>query len=259
MGERNVLGYKQIGNESSKTTLVFLHGSTMTKEGMLPLAEGFKDFNCVVFDLTAHGQSDGEEPVEVQTFAADVEYSIQQLQQQKVVSEQIVLLGYSMGGAITCEVAIRKNIKLAGMVLLSSGGDLKNYTPLVDELKKMPVEQFQTEAILGGLFGIDTPEADKERISELFLTTKVPDPIGYGDLIASNRYNNLQACKEIAVPALMVHGSDDKIVLPIAAIETWKTIENSELLMIPYKGHGVIYEDMYLVQDKIISFVKKCV
>lgn len=259
MGNVNMLAYKRIGNEKSETTLVFLHGSTMSKEGLLPLAAEIKDYNCIVFDLTAHGQSDGEEPEQISVFAGDVEYSIKQLQQQKIASERIILLGYSMGGAITCEVAIRKNVELAGIVLLSSGGDLNSYTPLVDQLKEMPAEQFRTEDILDALFGAETSEADRKRISDLFATTKVPDIIGYGDLMASNRYNNLQACKEITVPALMVHGSDDKIVLPMAAIETWKTIENSELLMIPYKGHGVIYEDLYLVRDKIISFVKMSV
>ena len=256
MGNENMLAYKRIGNKDSNTTLIFLHGSTMTKEGMLPLAEEFKDYNCIVFDLTGHGQSAGEEPEEVRGFVMDLEYSINQLQQRKEASEQIILLGYSMGGAITCEVAIRKNIKLAAIVLLSSGGDLNKYTPLIDDLKAMPVEQFRTDDILDGLFGAETSESERKRISELFATTKVPDVIGYGDLMASNRYNNLKACKEIDVPALMIHGDDDKIVQPMAAIETWKTIENSRLLMVPYKGHAFIYEDTGLVRDKIISFIK---
>lgn len=253
-----MLAYKQAGNKESDTTLIFLHGSTMTKEGMLPLAEEFTDYNCVVFDLTAHGQSKGEEPKEVKTFAEDVEYSLQQLQQQKVVSDRMILLGYSMGGTITCEIAIRRNIKLAGMVLLSSGGDLKNHTPMLEQLKAMPVELFKTEEIVGGVLGTDTSEAEQKRILELFITTKAPDVIGYGDLMNSNAYEHLDACREIDIPALMVHGSEDRIVLPTAAIETWKAIENSQLLMIPYKGHAAIYEDTCLVRDKIISFVEKC-
>lgn len=97
MGGKNMLAYKQAGNKESDTTLIFLHGSTMTKEGMLPLAEEFTDYNCVVFDLTAHGQSKGEEPKEVKTFAEDVEYSLQQLQQQKVVSDRMDLIGLFNG------------------------------------------------------------------------------------------------------------------------------------------------------------------
>lgn len=258
MGEKIMLAYERIGNKNSDITLVFLHGSTMTKEGLLPLAEQMKDYNCIVFDLRAHGQSDGEEPENVSAFVEDVEYSITQLQQQKEATDRIILLGYSMGGAITCEVAIRKNVTLAGMVLLSSGGDLKDYTPLVEGLKAMPAEQFRTADILDALFGSDVTEQEKERIKQLFLSTMVADVIGYGDLMASNRYNNLDACKEIDIPALLVHGSSDQIVLPMAAIETWKLIEHSELLMLPYRGHGVIYEEIETIRDKIAAFVKKC-
>lgn len=254
----SILAYERTGKQDSDITLIFLHGSTMTKEGMLPLAEAFRDYNCVVFDLTAHGQSDGEEPEEIAVFAEDVEYSIRQLQQQKKISEKMILLGFSMGGAITCEIAIRNNIKLTGMVLLSSAGNLKDYTPLVESLKEMPVEQFKTEDILAALFGTDTPASEKERLTQAMTATKAADAVGYGDLMASHRYDRLDACKDIAIPAMLIHGNDDKIVLPTAAIETWKTIKNSELLMLPYKGHAAIYEEPDFVRDKIISFVKMC-
>lgn len=256
---KSILSFRQIGDQSSEITLVFLHGSTMTKEGMLPLAEKFEKYNCIVFDLTAHGESAGEEPEEVKTFAEDVEESVSYLQQSGVIGERIVVLGYSMGGAITCELAIRKKLKLEGIVFLSSGADLKHHTPAVDELKQVPVEQFSTSDILEYLFGTDTPEEDKKVIRDSFDSTKVADAIGYGDLMASNRYDRLEASKEIDVPTLLVHGSDDVIVLPMAAVETWKAIPGSELLMIPYKGHAAIMEDGETVKNKIMSFLEKLI
>ena len=75
--------------------------------------------------------------------------------------------------------------------------------------------------------------------------------------MVSNSYNRLEECKNIDVPTLFVHGNDDKIVLPTAAIETWKVIPNSELLMLPYKGHAAIIEDAETVKKKILSFVEK--
>ncbi|MDE7477419.1 MAG: alpha/beta hydrolase [Lachnospiraceae bacterium] len=258
MESKNMLYYESVGLKSSETTLVFLHGSTMTKEGMLGLAKEFPNYNCIVFDLTAHGKSAGEEPEIVDTFAEDVEYSIRQLQQQHIATKRVVLLGYSMGGAITCEIAIRKNLELAGIVFLSSGGNLKDYTPLVDNLKSMPAEQFRTDDILEYLFGSNTPKQETEKIEKLFATTKVADTIGYGDLMASNRYDHLDACNEIQIPTLLVHGNDDKIVLPMAAVETWKRIPNCQLLMIPYKGHAAIYEDTTTVKNGILDFIAQC-
>ncbi|MBO5033440.1 MAG: alpha/beta hydrolase [Lachnospiraceae bacterium] len=255
---RIMLKYKQTGNSSSETTLIFLHGSTMTKESMLPVAEGFPQYNCIVFDLTAHGESEGEEPYEVAGFLEDLEYSVEQLQQAGVAGEKVVLLGYSMGGAITCEAALRKKLKLAGIVLMGSGADLSSHTPLVDGLKGLPASEFKTAALYSCLFGTDTPEEDQRAITELFASTKTAEEeTGYGDLMASNRYNRLADCGAIDIPVLMVQGNDDRVVLPAAAVETWKAIPGSELLMIPYKGHAAIFEDKELVRDKVQSFVEK--
>ena len=255
METKKILPYERIGDNASSTTLVFLHGSTMSMGGMHPFASAFSAYNCIVFDLTGHGKSDEKEPEEISGFAQDVEYSVSQLRAQNIVSDRVILLGYSMGGAITCEVAVRGNLKLAGIVLLSSGADLKNYTPLVDDLKAMPMESFQTEDILDALFGPDTTDEVKTQIKELFIATKSPDATGYMDLMVSNAYNNLEACKGIKIPALMVHGSSDVIVEPMAAVETWRAIEGSQLLMVPYKGHSAIFEDTEMIKDKIVSFI----
>lgn len=87
---------------------------------------------------------------------------------------------------------------------------------------------------------------------------RYPAALLRGSSLVSNAYNNLEACKNIKIPALMVHGSDDIIVEPMAAVETWKAIEGSQLLMIPLKGHGVIFEDTEYIKDKIVSFIKVC-
>lgn len=249
------LKYVQIGDKSSGISLVFLHGSTMTKEGMLPLAKMFPQFNCISFDLTAHGESGGELPKEISDLSKTVETSISALQINKVIGEKIILLGYSMGGAIVFDIAKRKQIDLMGMVILSSGADLKNYTPLVDGLKGMPPEQFKTSDIIQYLFGKDTPEEEQKKIGDRFLQTKSEDLTGYNDLMISNAYNQLDKCSEINIPTLLIHGSDDTIVLPSAGMETWKQIKDSEMLILPYKGHAAIFEDTEVVSNKINEFV----
>ena len=75
--------------------------------------------------------------------------------------------------------------------------------------------------------------------------------------MTSNRYNKLVECEKIDIPALIVQGNDDKIVLPMAAVKTWMAIPGSELLMVPYKGHAAMIEDKELVKEKILSFVTK--
>ena len=118
---RSKISWKVVNRRRGGISLVFLHGSTMTKEGMEPFAKKFKNYNCVVMDLTAHGQSKGEEPKDIAGFAADIEATIRYLKDIKILTGQVVLLGYSMGGAIACEIAIRKKINLSGLVILRMG------------------------------------------------------------------------------------------------------------------------------------------
>lgn len=253
----NYLAYTQLGDKNSENTLVFLHGSTMTKEGMLPLAEKFEEYNCISLDLTAHGESEGELPESISDIAGAVESTIENLKERNIIQGKLVLLGYSMGGAITCEIALRKNTKVDGIVFLSSAADLKHYTPAVDQLKNIAVENFKTEDILDFLFGNLVGEAEKERIKNAFLETGVRDEIGYNDLMISNAYDCLDKTGSIDCPTLLVHGCEDSIILPVAAVETWKQIENSQLLMVPYGGHALIYEDTAVVAEKIKGFVQK--
>lgn len=253
----DVLAYRQIGNQESERTLVFLHGATMTKEGMLPFAEKFPDYNCIVFDLEAHGESGGKEPTEISEFARGVEDSIRILQQEGKATEDLIVMGYSMGGAITSEIAIRKNINLKAIVFLSSGANLDEYTPLVDELKKIPKESFKVTEIFQYLFGPDTTKEEREEIKKGFNDTKSSDQIGYDDLMVANKYNHLSALKNVALPAMIVHGNDDQIILPMSAIDLWNTLPNSELLMLPYRGHAAILDQGDLIAEKVISFVKK--
>ncbi|MEE0931328.1 MAG: alpha/beta hydrolase [Acutalibacteraceae bacterium] len=253
----NILAYVQLGDKNSENTLVFLHGSTMTKEGMLPLAEEFEAYNCISLDLTAHGESGGELPKSISDIAEDVENTIEHLRKMNIIQEKVILLGYSMGGAIICEVALRKKIKTNGIVFLGSGADLKHYTPAVDQLKEMPVEDFKTKDILDFLFGDLVDKSEEDRIKNAFLETKVSDEIGYNDLMISNAYDCIDKAKNIDCPTLLVHGCEDKIVLPATAVETWKQIQNSQLLMMPYGGHALIYEDTTIVAEKIKGFVEK--
>lgn len=253
----NVLAYKQIGNQKSDRTLVFLHGATMTKGGMLPFAERFPDYNCIVFDLAAHGESGGKEPAEIGEFAVGVENSIQILQKEGKASKDLIIMGYSMGGAITCEIAIRGNIELKGIVLLSSGANLDKYTPVIDELKKVPKEAFNSGDIFQYLFGPDTTEEEKEIIIKGFQDTSASNEIGYEDLMVANKYNHLSKLGKVEVPAIIVHGNDDQIILPMSAIDLWNTLPNSELLMLPYRGHAAILEQIDLVREKVDSFIKK--
>ncbi|MBQ3600426.1 MAG: alpha/beta hydrolase [Lachnospiraceae bacterium] len=252
-----MLVYRQFGKRDSGYSLIFLHGSTMKKESMLPIVEWFQEYNCIVPDLSHHGESSGNMPASIEDIARDVEETIANLQRENIVQGKVVLLGYSMGGAITYEVALRNKVKVDGIVFLSSGADLKHHTPLVEQLKNISSKRFSTKNIVDYLFGTLAGEQEQEEISRMFLENSVENQTGYNDLMISNAYDRLEDVKEIQVPTLLVHGCDDKIVLPSAAIDTWKQIADSQLLMVPYGGHALIFENPALVSQRVKGFVER--
>ena len=73
------INWQVINRRRKGISLVFLHGSTMTKEGMEPFAKKFKNYNCLCMDLPAHGQAKGEEPKDIAEFAAVIEENIKRL------------------------------------------------------------------------------------------------------------------------------------------------------------------------------------
>ena len=84
----------------------------------------------------------------------------------------------------------------------------------------------------------------------------VSSEIGYNDLMISNAYDYLDRGKEVEWPVLIVHGNEDAIILPEAAIQTWQAIEKSQLLLVPYGGHALIYEDSKVVADAVKRFLQ---
>lgn len=256
--KRKLLAYLQMGNAKSTKTIVFVHGSTMTKEGMGLFAQAFKNYNCIVFDLPAHGESQGRKTGSIEECAASIEYSIEELRKHKKIGRKLWIAGYSLGGAITCEIALRKRIKINGIILLSTGANLDKYTPLVDEIKEKPASEFKAMDLFIHAFGQDTTEEQRTAILQGLEETKVSDEIGYEDLVLANAYNRIKDVKKLDIPAFIVHGDDDEIIDPMSAVDLWTSLKNSHLLLIPYRGHTVIFEQTDYVVEKISSFISKC-
>lgn len=256
MGNK-ILSYLRRGNKKSKITIILIHGALMTKEGMLPIADALEDYNCILLDLTEHGTSPGFEPEDISGFARDVELTVHALKKQGILTEKQIFLGYSMGGAVVCEIAKRKNVWIDGMIMLSTGADLSKYTPLIDEIKKRPASEFSAVDLFKHAFGQDSTEEQKTQIMDALDKTKVSDQLGYQDLLLVSKYNKLHELKNIDIPTLIVHGDEDKVIKVDAALGLYRQLNNSELVILPYRGHTLIYEETDIIKDKLCSFVKK--
>lgn len=248
--------YEHTGNPEHEETLVFIHGATMTGAGMLPLAEQFREYNCITVDLPGHGHSKGKSKTKIEDFADSVIYLIEELQKTGKASDKVTVLGFSMGGCITVEISLRKPSWLKRAVVLSSGADLKGNTPLIDTFNVLKPSEFHTKDLYDHLGGRYTTEEELKGELDTLLPIKCEDPIGLTDLQTACAFDKLSLVKTIAIPLLVVAGDDDEIVPVHIPIHLRDAVPNSEMLILPYRGHSALYEEVEQVVKTIKDFMK---
>lgn len=250
------IAYRQVGNKKSEFTLIFIHGATMTGNGLLPLAKSFMNYNCIVIDLPGHGYSVGETKYSVEEFAKSVDLFLMELLCKKIISNHITLIGYSMGGSISFELALKKREEYKRMIILSSGANPIKYTPLIDDMKKQPKEKFNSSEFMKHGFGVNTNDEQKNFLLTILNKTKVDDSIGYTDLVAAGAYNKIEKASEVLIPTLIFAGDEDEIILPQCEMDLWKELKNASIVIVPFYGHTVIFEKIEYLISVMNDFFK---
>jgi pimeloyl-ACP methyl ester carboxylesterase len=108
--------------------VVFLHGSPGDRSGFLPLLKGLSasGYGAILLDMPGHGESGGRADWGTSSQLA-VEAAIDLALKDSGVS-RIALFGYSMGGCVAAQVAMRDK-RVTALVLLST------FTNLADALR----------------------------------------------------------------------------------------------------------------------------
>lgn len=245
------IAYKQIGNKKSIYTFIFIHGATMTGGAMIDLAKKFPDYNCIIVDLPGHGGSLGKTKNNIEDFAESIDLFLQEMLKQELISKHITLIGYSLGGVISFELALKKRDEYKRMIIISSGASVSKCAPLMDEIKKLPKDQFDLEGFFAHVFGSASSENEKNYVMNLLSASIVDINIGYTDLLSATNYNKIDRANEVSIPTLIFTGDEDKVILPSCGIELWRELENASIAIVPWRGHTAFLE----LTDYFVSLV----
>lgn len=238
----NEIHYKQIGDTRSSKTLVFIHGATMTGEGLEPVAMEFSQYHCILIDLPGHGKSSGKPEETVEEITEIVSTFLDTMREKGAISDDVTLLGYSMGGAVSIENALKKKAYIKRMVIISSGANLADYCPLISETVKKGPDEFNSDEFFQQGFGSGTSPEEKSFLMNALNATKVDDRTGFSDLLSCSRYNKSDRIKELEIPVLIITGDEDQIVLPECGIALRQALQHSSIAVIPYHGHTAVFE-----------------
>ena len=218
-----------------RRSLVFIHGSGGDHRIWIKQYTKLQhEFNITVIDLPGHGQSGGNGEQEVSSY---VEWVRQFLDARAV--KKPVLIGHSLGAAISLVFAIHYGALLSGIVAVGGGVTMPVNEMILQGLKTDPASVIA----LAAKFAIS--KENRERLSRTFIEewSRVSPDVLYGDFLACDRLDIRDEISRINIPTLIICGKDDKMMPPDYSRFLRDAIPGAQLSLIENSGHMVMLEN----------------
>ncbi len=231
-----------------RRTLMFIHGSggdhTNWENQYVNLD---KDFNILAIDLPGHGQSGGKGEQEVVRYVEWVKKLVEALGLKKPV-----LIGHSLGAAISLTFAINYGSLISGIIPVGGGVKMPVNQMILDGIRK------DTASVIALVVKFSVTKENRERLSGILTDgLSAADPeIMYGDFLSCNRLDITAAISRINVPALLVCGADDKMTPPALSQYMKDHIAGAKLALIPEAGHFVMMENVAEFNKAVKEFAQ---
>ncbi len=185
----------------------------------------------VAVDLPGHPQGQGFQSIE--DYAGWVKGFVNARELAPVV-----LVGHSMGGAICQWLAIHNPEMLRALVLTSTGARLR-VSPQIFLALEGDYEK-AVDFMLQFSFGPEAPAELRQETRQLRL--RVPREVVSGDFQACDKFDLLEQVSTIAVPTLIICGTEDKLTPIKYSQYVHSRVPGSQLELISGAGHNVMLE-----------------
>ena len=239
------LNYVELGNDDNPT-LIMIHGAGGSSATWYLQLKGLSQhLHCVAIDLNGHGDSpDRKQNDTLQSYLEDIESVYSQF-------DQPILMGHSMGAALTQLTALSNPENLGGIVLVSTGAKLRVLPAIFDLLEN----EFETYVELVGEYMFHK-SADKRMIeASRKEVTKCHPKIISRDFELCDNYDIMNKVHTISTPTLVIVGQDD-VMTPVKYSQyLHEMIPNSELSILPNAGHSVMLEQSAEFNKIVLEWV----
>ncbi len=226
---------------SGEPTLVFIHGWSCDSNYWREQVPVFKQhYSVVTVDLAGHGGTDGNRTEwTIRNFGQDVATAL-----SAVPSEQIILVGHSMGGPVAIEAARKLGKRVIGIVgvdTFNSVGAPAPSKPQVDALLKSfeadfigQTRKFVTEHLFA-------PTANHELANKVAYDMSLSPPrVAIPSLRAVLEYDFTEPLKELSVPIVAI---DSDLGEPVNEARIRKVLPKFHATIITGVGHFLMMED----------------
>jgi len=241
------------GIDSTKDTIVFLHGSGLSHI-VWSLSEQFfsnKNFNVLSIDLPGHGNSEGPCLDSIEKIADWLEKLFDRLNLYN-----LIIIGHSQGCLEALEYSFKYKKRFKKIVLIGGSYRMPVNKDLLDlasngdsdAVKLMMKWSYEgSKKFIGG-----------NPLEKIIQSPKDISEILAVDLIACNNYvNGSEAAKAINCPVMFVLGELDKMVSLEAGKKFASLVKNSTFHKIDGCGHMIMIEKAFEMREKILEFLNK--
>jgi pimeloyl-ACP methyl ester carboxylesterase len=243
--------------------ILLVHGWAVDSrcwDGILPALTG-SGHAVISMDHRCCGRSDRDfTDVSVKAIAADVVRIVDHLGLQ-----QVVLNGWSLGGAVVVEAAVALGRRLAGLVLTGAatprytrsndfehGGSATDVSATIAGIEGDRAAAF--EGVAGAVFATPPSAAMLAFIARMFIDSS---PRAYATLLDLADLDQRALLPQIKAPTLLAHGTDDAFVaLPIAQAAA-ALLPQSRLSTYPHCGHAPFLEARVRYCDELGAFLRQ--
>jgi non-heme chloroperoxidase len=241
--------------------IVFIHGFSQSHLSWIKqvTSDLAKEFHMVTYDLRGHGNSD--KPFEPERYRDSKAWADElQAVMDATGLKRPVVAGWSYGGRIMADyLKIHGTAKLAGLNYVDAGQksdpsfvgpNLKNLPLMTSE--DLAVNIAATRAFLRDCFSRQpTPEEFETMLAfNMMVPPKVRAGLGGRTLEIDDILRNLK------LPVLVTHGSEDKNSNLIAAEYTARMIPGAKLSVYQGIGHSPFFEDPARFNAELAAFVR---
>lgn len=214
-------------SQEDKGTIVMVHGLDSNKGssgvGALEIARDLhqQGFTILMFDLRAHGESEGDSFSGGFFEQDDVLGALDYLVEERGTPlGRIGLMGFSMGAA-TVLLTAAKEPRVAGVVADSSFADIRDLI-VVEASDRIGLPQWATRLLMPGMVTM----------------ARLSYRINVGAIVPE------EAVARLPFPVLIIHGQEDERVPPSHAQRIYRAArqEGTELWMVPGAEHARAYK-----------------
>jgi pimeloyl-ACP methyl ester carboxylesterase len=215
-------------------SLIFIHGSGGDHSAWsYQYALLHKHYNILAIDLPGHGRSKGSGESDIESYCLWVRKLLDILQLKKSI-----IVGHSLGAAITLQFALSYPQKVAGIVTVGGGMKMPVNPSIFEFLKTNPVESVE----LICKFSVAKENRAKFMAPLIKSLTHTRIDVLQGDLLACDKLDLTEELRKISLKVLVICGVEDKMTPPEFSRQISEGISGAKLCLIEGAGHMVMME-----------------